>query len=239
MIAPDLLDKLAWLNADYVKQPISGIVLRFPGLGSTEVKTNPDPSDLEWGYAGALAVLPYWDPWGWTNPTVVKFIDDLVDAIRLRYQLGPEVPLLSTGGSMGGHAALLYSIKSRHSVSACVALWPVCDLPFHYTERFDLPRTMHHAFGSYGDISAILEQNSPLHQVKAMPKIPYLIVHGNLDQAVKKSAHSDPMVAAMRQHQLQVQYIERPKLAHGGPLDFETLRTIIDFVLSQLRQSPR
>jgi alpha-beta hydrolase superfamily lysophospholipase len=236
MITPALLEKLAWFNFDYVKPPISGIVLRFMGLGGGGVKTDPDPQDLEWGQAGALTVCTYQDPWGWMNPRVIQFTDDLVDAIRLRYELAPEVPLLSTGGSMGGHAALLYSLKSRHRVAACLALWPVCDLPFHYTERFDLPRTMHHAFGSYEDISAELREHSPLHQVKNMPEIPYLLVHGEKDQAVKKSAHSDPFVVGMRERGLPIEYVERPKLGHGGPMDYEASRKIVDFVLTHLRR---
>jgi pimeloyl-ACP methyl ester carboxylesterase len=236
MIAPALLDKLAWLGTAYVKPPISGIVLRFPGLGSTGIKSDPNPDDLEWGQSGALTVFPYQDPWGWMNPSVQHFIDDLVEAIRHHHHLAPEVPLLSTGGSMGGQAALLYAMKSRHRVAACMALYPVCDLPFHYTERVDLPRTLHHAFGSYEDITAPLREHSPLHQVKAMPDIPYLLIHGEKDQAVQKAAHSDPMVAAMRQRHLQVEYVECPKLGHGGPLDYETYRRISDFVISNLKR---
>jgi alpha-beta hydrolase superfamily lysophospholipase len=237
MITHALLDKFAWLNTEYVKPPISGIVLCFPGLGSCGMKAAPDVNDLEWGHAGALTVLPYQDPWGWMNPSVLHFVDDLVDAIRDWHHLGEEVPLLSTGGSMGGHAALFYTMKSRHRVAACMALWPVCDLPFHYTEREDLPRTMHHAFGNYEDITVQLRENSPLHQVEAMPDIPYLLVHGEKDQAVKKTAHSDPMVAAMRQRRLQVEYVERPNLGHGAPLDYETNHKITDFVISHLKRA--
>jgi dipeptidyl aminopeptidase/acylaminoacyl peptidase len=236
MIPSDLLDKFAWVSTEQVKLPISGIVLRFPGLGSTGMKSDPDPTELEWGQAGALTVFPYQDPWGWMNSSVQNFTDDLVEAIRQRHHLAPEVPLLSTGGSMGGHAALLYTMKSRHPVAACMALWPVCDLPFHYTERVDLPRTMHHAFGSYEDITAQLREHSPLHQVEAMPDIPYLLIHGAKDQAVKKEAHSDRMVAAMHQRHLRVEYVQRPNLAHGAPMDYETYRKIIDFVISNLKR---
>jgi dipeptidyl aminopeptidase/acylaminoacyl peptidase len=237
MISSGNLDKFAWLSDAYVKQPISGIVLRFPGLGSTGMKSNPDPQDLEWGQAGAVTVLPYYDPWGWMNPTVVQFIDGLVEAVRERHQLAAEIPLISTGDSMGGHGALLYSLKSRHRIAACMAIWPVCDLPFHYTERIDLPRTMHHAFGSYEDIAAALQENSPLHQAEAMPDIPYLFIHGDKDQAVGKAAHSDKLVAALRQRKLRVEYVERPNLGHGGPLDYEAYRRMIDFVTANLKRS--
>jgi alpha-beta hydrolase superfamily lysophospholipase len=237
MIDPALLDKIAWIGAEYVKPPIAGIVLRFPGLGGGFTKWDPDSNDLEWGEAGALTVSPFQDPWGWMNPSVLHFTDDLVEAIRLHHQLGPEVPLLSTGGSMGGHAALLYSAKSRHRVAACMATCPVCDLPYHYSERIELPRTMHHAFGSYEDITAQLIEHSPLHQVEALPDIPYLLVHGEKDQAVKKSAHSDPMVAAMRARHLRVDYVELPKMGHGSPMDYQTSHKIIDFVISNLKRT--
>jgi alpha-beta hydrolase superfamily lysophospholipase len=235
-ISAALLDKLAWVGLEFVKPPISGLVLRFPGLGSTGMKNEADAMELEWGEAGLLTIAPYQDPWGWMNPRVLHFVDDLVEGICAHHQLDAGIPLLSTGGSMGGHAALLYSIKSRHPVDACMALWPVCDLPYHYTERADLPRTMHHAFGYEGDIETVLRENSPLHQVKELPDIPYLIVHGEKDQAVKKSSHSDPMVAAMRQRQLQIEYVERPRLGHGNPLDYATARRIVEFVLSRRRR---
>ena len=235
MISSSDLDKFAWLNAEYVKGPVSGIVLRFPGLGSTGMKTDPDPADLEWGQVGALTVLAYQDPWGWMNPQTRNFIDDLVEVIRQRHGLGPKVPLISTGGSMGGHAALLYAIKSRHAIAACEAIFPVCDLPFHYTERVDLPRTMHHAFGNYGNIDAVLRENSPLHLVGEMRDIPYLFVHGEADKSVGKATHSDPMVAAMRRRKLKVEYIERAKLGHGGPMTYEISRRIVDFVVEQLK----
>jgi Prolyl oligopeptidase family len=235
MVPDDLLDKLAWLSLEYVTPPIRGLVLRFPGLGNIGMKTDPDSYDLEWGQAGLLTISPYQDPWGWMNPRVQRFVDDMVDAIRRRHQLPAEIPLLSTGGSMGGHAALLYSLKSRHAVAACMALWPVCDLPFHYGERPDLPRTMHHAFDSYQGIEAALQAHSPLHQVASLPDIPYLIVHGAKDQAVGKAAHSDRLVDAMRSHNLRVEYIERENLAHGNPLDYATTRRIIEFVVEEAR----
>ena len=234
MLTADNAHRFAWLGSESVAGSVTGIVLRFPGLGSTALKTEADLSELEWGQKGALVIVPYQDPWGWMNPSVVAFIDDLVDAVRVRHALGAELPLISTGGSMGGHAALLYTIRSRHRITACLANCPVCDLPYHYSEREDLPRTMHHAFGSYGDISAQLEANSPLHQVAHLPVIPYLLLHGALDQAVKKSAHSDPLVAAMRGRRLRIEYLECPQMRHCGPLDYATTRQINDFIVEHL-----
>lgn len=236
MITPELLDKFAWTSIDYVKGPIRGIVLRFPGLGSTGMKSDPDPSELEWGNSGGLTLFVYQDPWGWMNATTQRLIDDVVEAVQKKHKLGADVPVISTGGSMGGHAALLWAMKSRHPIAACLALFPVCDIPFHYTERVDLPRTFHHAYGSYGDIAAQLEEHSPLHQVEKMPDIPYIFIHGAADKAVGKAAHSDKLVTAMRKRNMRVEYVEREKLGHGGPLDFELYRRMNDFVILHLKR---
>jgi hypothetical protein len=81
------------------------------------MRSDPDLTELEWGNAGGLTVIAYQDPWGWMNPRVQAFSDDVVDAVRARFDLGLDVPVISTGGSMGGHASLLYSMKSRHKIA--------------------------------------------------------------------------------------------------------------------------
>lgn len=229
-----LIDLVAWTSQDFLGGPIRAIILRFSGLGSADMKAGGDPMELEWSDLGGLVVQPFHEPWAWMNPPTQRFVDELVDALILRHQLPPGTPVIATGGSMGGHGALVYSRYSRHRVTACLALWPVCDTVFHYNERVDLPRTMHHAFGSYGDIEPALLRHSPLHLAADMPKIPYLIVHGEQDKAVSKAAHSDKFVATMRAMGRQVEYLELAKLGHGGPMDYRTYRRIVDFVLEML-----
>ena len=48
---------------------------------------------------------------------------------------------------MGGLCALVWPRYTKRRVVAVAANCPVCDLPFHYTERPDLPRTLRAAFG--------------------------------------------------------------------------------------------
>ncbi len=74
---------------------------------------------------------------------------------------------------MGGHAALLFARYSKRPVRACMALYPY-ELKYHFTERPDLPRTILYSFhGCPEDRETLFEENSPLAQVAAMPKIPY------------------------------------------------------------------
>jgi len=230
-----LIDQVAWTSAEYLRGGIRGIILRFAGLNACDMRSVPDNSELEWSDQGGLVVVPYHEPWAWMNVQTRSFVDELVDAVKARHNLPANTPVISTGGSMGGQGALVYTRYSRHRVVACFANCPVCDVPFHYTERPDLPRTFHHAYGSYGNIDAALREHSPLHLVDGMPRADYLLVHGVKDKSVAKVKHSDPFVAAMRAAGQRMEYIELPNMNHCSPMDYKTLRRSIDFVASHLR----
>ena len=171
------------------------------------------------------------------DPATRAFTDELVSGLLERCALECSVPIIAIGGSMGGYSALVYTALSAHHVAACAANCPVCDLPFHYTERPDLPRTMHQAFGSYGDISVALLAHSPLHLAGTgkMPAIPYLIIHGDQDTAVNKAAHSDKLVLALRAQGLTVDYREQVGMGHCGPFDWALQRRMTEFVLEQVQ----
>jgi dipeptidyl aminopeptidase/acylaminoacyl peptidase len=230
-----MIKQVAWVGSHYVRKPIRGVILTFHGLGSGALKEQPTTEELAWAEAGGLVVFPYYGPWSWMNRAARRFTDELVDAVYKHYKLPERTPLISTGGSMGGHAALLYARYSKRPVKACLALYPVCDLKYHFTERPDLPRTILYAFRGYPeDRESLFAEHSPLAQVDSMPKIPYLIVHGDKDAAVSKSRHSDRMVAAMRRKKLKVDYVEVPGMGHGGPMPIQVLEKSIRFVSSFL-----
>jgi len=230
-----LLRQVSWVGDRYVVGKTRGIILRFAGLNATWVRDQQDSyGELTWAAAGGLVVAPYHNPWAWMNDETVNFVDDVVDTIISSLRLPKNIPIISTGGSMGGHGALAYSFKSRHRIAACYAHCPVCDLLFHYSERTDLPRTMHSAFGSYGDIRTRLIANSPLHQIARMPDIPYLFIHGKKDKAVSKKDHSDKLVKAMRKKGRRVQYIEATEMAHCAPTYWPEINAINTFIRQAL-----
>jgi dipeptidyl aminopeptidase/acylaminoacyl peptidase len=183
-----------------------------------------------------LVVYPYYGPWAWMNREARAMVDDLVDAVYAAYRLPGRTPLICTGGSMGGQASLLYARYAKRAVRACLANCPVCDLKFHFHERADLPPTIRHAMLGYaGSFHSLLAEHSPLHQVAAMPDIPYLIIHGGKDRAVAKARHSDKMVAALRRRKLKVEYIEVPGMGHCGPMPLKVLQREVEFVVEAMR----
>ena len=142
------------------------------------------------------------------NDVAVRTVDEIIDAIFDKYSLDDNTPIISTGGSMGGLSALIYTRYAKRTPAACAANCPVCDLFFHYTERVDLPRTIYHALAHYEmDFEEAKRSISPLHQVENMPDIPYFVVHCTADTAVNKEKHSDIFVEQMRATNHRVEYI--------------------------------
>ena len=229
------INEVAWIGQDYVQGKIRGVVLVFHGLGGG-LKGGPSTEELEWARHGGLVVHPYCGPWAWMNRSARRMVDELVDAIYAKYRLADSVPLISTGGSMGGHGCLLYTRYAQRPVRACFANFPVCDLNYHFHERPDLPPTIRQSLQWPPDdeFAALMTENSPICQVAAMPDIPYRIVHGDKDQAVSKKHHSDKFVAALRNRKLNVQYIEVPGMGHGSCVPLQVIADNITFVNAAL-----
>lgn len=213
LITYDNLRRYAYSNDALIKGRIHGIVLEFSGLGSMKIYQQ-DPADaLEYAEQGICYVIPYHNPWCWMNEQTVSFTDEIVAVLMHHYQLDNSVRIVSTGKSMGGLSALVYTAYAHVTPCACVVNCPVCDLPFHMTEREDLPRTLYSAFADRtGTMEEALRAHSPLHLVERMPDIPYTVFHCCRDEAVRIDRHSEPFVTAMRGH--RVTYIKVPLRGH-------------------------
>lgn len=216
IITAENLSFFAYTNEAICRRPIRGLALNFMGLGGQTMFSADPPEAIRMAEAGVLYVIPYLNPWAWMNPQAVAQTDEIVDALLARVGCR-DLPIVSTGGSMGGLSALVYTRYARRTPVACVANCPVCDLPYHYTERPDLPRTLYSAFAlsAAATLQEAMEAASPLHlaQKGDMPTVSYTIYHCTADQAVNKEMHSDRFVEAM-QAVSPVQYFAVPDRGH-------------------------
>ncbi|MBQ3637148.1 MAG: hypothetical protein II953_02205 [Clostridia bacterium] len=216
VITAETLRSFAYLNDRVLCGRPRGLVLDFMGLGGMTMHGEDTPRGEMFGKAGVLYCVPYLDPWNWMNPFAVRETDEIRAAIEdLTGASG--LPAVSSGGSMGGLACLVYTRYAAVTPVACAANCPVCDLPYHYTERPDLPRTLYAAFGTseQEDLEAAMKKASPLHLAEAgdMPKIPYTVFHCEADGAVNKQMHSDRLVKALSKI-APVQYVSVPGRGH-------------------------
>lgn len=233
----ETIKQTTWIGTDSLRGPIKGIVMTFHGLGSAGMKEGPSEVELEWGDRGGLVVHPYTGPWHWTTAPVRAYLDDLIGSVREHYCGGRDVPIILTGGSLGGHTALLYARYSKHKLAACLALCPVGSVKFSFSERPDVARTVLAAVEwRTNDLEKYFTELSPNEQVAHMQKIPYMIIHGAKDKAVAKAPHSDILVERMRARGLDVEYVEVANMDHGGPFTYELHRKRVEFVNRHLRE---
>lgn len=200
IITVDNLRNFAYCNNSICKKPIKGLVVSFYGLGTATMFTEDTKDGIRFAEDGILYVVPYQNPWAWQNRQNVSFTDEILDTLFQEYNLPEDLPVVSVGGSMGGLSALVYMVYAKREPVACVANCPVCDLPYHFTERPDLPRTLYNAFYNYDcSLQEALKSASPLDLVDKMPaNAKYYIFHCVEDKAVNKQKHSDRFVEAMK-----------------------------------------
>jgi len=141
------------------------------------------------------------------NDQAVAYTDEIINVLFQKYRLSENTPIVSTGGSMGGQSALVYTVYAKRQPVACVANCPVCDVVFHFTERQDLPRTLYSAlFHEAGTMEDGLKRISPLHLTEKLPNISYHIFHCNEDLDVNMDAHSKKFVAELEKKQYAVTF---------------------------------
>lgn len=222
----------AWTSKNHIHGEIKAVVVDFPGLGYAELKSMPTTFDLELSANGILVITPFYHPWSWMNKEAQKLTDEIISAVFEVYGLSDDIPLILCGGSMGGLCALIYAIYGQKKPVACAVNCPVCDLPFHATERPDLPRTMYAAFSHYaGGIQEGLLLNSPLHQADKLPYIPYLFIHADKDPAVSNDRHSRPLIEKMSSLEHSPDYIVTRSDWHCAYNDYTFYRKTVDFIV--------
>lgn len=200
------LRSFCYSNDHLIKGEIKGIAIEFYGLGS-QAMHHTDPHLAEkYARAGIVLIHPYSNPWGWMNSEEVSLTDEILDVLFDKYSL-KDTPIISCGGSMGGLCGIVYCAYAKRTPKACVTDCPVCDLPFHFTERVDLPRTLYSALRNEGmSLDDALKSRSPLHLVGKLPKINYYIFHCDKDTAVNIDAHSTKLVKALEENGYSVKY---------------------------------
>lgn len=234
LITYETLRRFAYCNDAICKKPIRGIVLSFFGLGGMKMFSEDPEEAIFYAERGILYLIPYNNPWAWMNSQAVAYTDELLDVLFTQYELDPKTPIVSTGGSMGGLSALVYTAYAARTPVACVANCPVCDLVYHYGERPDLPRTLYSAFWhEEGTVEQAIEKASPLHLAAAMPDVVYHVFHCGADQAVNLQMHSERFVAAMRAAGKSVTFDIVPERGHCD-LTEDAWKKFREFVLEAI-----
>jgi dipeptidyl aminopeptidase/acylaminoacyl peptidase len=234
VISYETLRFFAYSNDKICTLPIKGIVLDFFGLGGQQMFNDDTQAGIDLAKKGIVLLIPYNNPWAWMNAQAVQYTDEIVNAIIKKYSLDEDIPIVSSGGSMGGLSALVYTRYAQHTPVACIANCPVCDLPYHYTERPDLPRTIYSAFyfNEAESIDEAMKSSSPLHLVNEMPDADYYIFHCENDSAVNIKKHSEQFVNEMQKGH-RIRFYTVPERDHCD-LDEKSNKLYHDYIVDSI-----
>lgn len=200
IITYETLSSFCHSNDKEINGEIKGIAISFSGLNHTKMGPESEEFAKRSAEKGIINISPYENPWAWMNRQAISFVDEIVDVLFEKYGLKENLPIVTMGGSMGGLSSLVYTRYAKRQPVLCATLCPVCDLPYHYTERPDLPRTLYSAFGNEdGKMEDILKKYSPYHLAKEMPDIDYILFLCDEDKAVNMQSHGEKFISRMKE----------------------------------------
>lgn len=233
MLRINNIDLISFTNMKMLKKRPSGILVELHSLGDESSLIDLVRKGRKWANYGVLYIYPYTSPWNWMNSDSVRLLDEILDVIFVSEQELMKLPVVVLGYSMGGHGALVYPAFSKHSINTCLAVCPICDLIYHFTENAYVARTLITAYFCESDLNKALTDQSPLFITNIMPKIPYLIVHCRNDERVSIVNHSDKLAQKMKNDNFNIMY---HIVENGGhcKLDEYSKSMIDDFLLRHL-----
>ncbi len=196
----DNLRQFAYSNDKLIKGEIKGIVLNFSGCSVYTMYDTDTHLGKFYAEYGVIFIIPYYNPWSWMNKYAVELTDEILDVIFEKYNL-TNVPIASTGGSMGGQGAIVYMARAKRTPEICIANCPNCDAVYGYLTKHNNPRTLYSAYAyEDGDILDILPKYSPIHIIDELPKnAEYHLFHGDNDEAVNYTANSKRFYEKMKE----------------------------------------
>lgn len=149
--------------------------------------------------------------------------DDLQDAVNflVRKGLAKQDKVCIVGGSYGGYAALMGTIKSPETYRCAISINGVTQLrdqiKFDLKRFKDEPDVGNSVLNSIGDPkvdSELLDVNSPLLQADKI-KVPLLLISGTRDEVVPHSQSKD-LYKAMHKHKQNVTWVPLKDAYHNA-----------------------
>lgn len=239
-ITPENIHHFCFMNLDTLVKPIKGIMVRFHGYNDNSLFKYSCPRDKMLGENGVLSIFPYYNLWGWMNDVTVAFADELIDVAIKMFDLPEDIPLVYSGGSMGGLGGIVYSKLAKRRPVACCVDSPVCEIYTDFEEQSgERKRSIFNAYyGMSGDIMDILKEHSPLEMYMTLPKIPYYFVGGSEDKGIVPSEHGAKLAKLMQEAGYDAKFTLVEGCGHCGLDAFpEALKDYIGFAIEQINKN--
>lgn len=232
-ITSDNLYDYAFLNEDTLQKPVKGVCIYFHGF-TDGTRYNESPFQAaELGANGIAWVFPYHSVWAWMSPTSQMFCEQVIDAVYEKLGIDDSVPLVVTGGSMGGMTALNYLLHGKRKAIACAANCPVLSVIGYFKQAKEARAAILSAhIEKDGNLEEILTDLSPAYFVEKLPKIPYFFVFGKNDPSPAINELIGELKEKLDKNAVNYKIEIREEMAHCNMNDFpDTRDRFVKFIL--------
>ncbi len=176
------LSDYAFVNEDTLARPLRAVCVCFHGYSdATTYEKSPTIARIL-GEQGIAWVFPYYSVWAWMSRNSREFNEQVLDAAYDRLGADESIPLIVSGGSMGGMTALNYLVYGKRTAIGCALNCAVTDLNRLFTDSPFFRKSILSAhITEEGPLDAVLSRYSPVAFAASLPSIPYYLVYGDAD----------------------------------------------------------
>ncbi len=197
-ITKDNLENYAFVNLDTLTYPVRAVCVCFHGFTDDTVFEKSPRQAKELGEKGIAWVFPYFSVWAWYSDNSRKFNEQVLDAVYDKLALSDDIPLISSGGSMGGMTAFMYCIDGKRKPSACAMNCPVTDTRAHFENNFYIRRAIMDAHIDKEEaMPEFLKGISPIYRIADFPDIPVFALFGGRDTCITEKEYA-PFIEKMK-----------------------------------------
>ena len=233
-INKDNLFDYAFLNTDTLKLPLKGICVCFHGYTDDTMFEESNQTAKILGEKGIAWVFPYYSVWGWLGKNSIEFCEQVIDAVYDKLNAPEDIPFITSGGSMGGLASLMYCILGKRKVARCAADCPVTDILSIFNDVPNIRRAVLSAhIEKDGELAEILKSFSPVYRAKDLPGIPYYLNFGSEDKLITEK-HYPAIVEKLKENGHNFSYHLQEGMGHCEMDNFpEALEKYCAFIIGE------
>lgn len=213
-INKDNLCDYAFINEDTLVYPLRAICVCFHGYTDATMYKESTETAKILGKAGIAWVFPYYSVWAWMSKSSREFNEQVIDAAYERLSADESIPLIVSGGSMGGLTALNYLVYGKRSAIGCAVNCAVTDMEKIFSDRPDFRRAILSAhIEEDGELAVVLRKYSPAALCDKLPKIPYYFVYGESDVYFTEN-HMPPLIEIMEKENFSYKLCVKKGMKH-------------------------
>lgn len=230
-ITKDNLENYAFVNLDTLTYPVKAVCVCFHGFTDDTVYEKSPRQASELGSKGIAWVYPYFSVWAWYSDNSRKFNEQVLDAVYGKLNLSDDIPLIISGGSMGGMTAFMYCIDGKRKPKACAMNCPVTNVRAHFENNFYIRRAIMDAhIDKETDMLAFTESISPVYRIADFPDIPVFSLFGGKDSCITEKEYI-PFIEKMKIKNMETVISE--EMEHcGTDNDEKGYRAMTDFIIN-------